>query len=96
MTHHRLLIGGASYTLPAWTDLDDLRDRLLGAVRRGADFVSLPVQASAGMRTDVVALVSAGLPVVIESVTTADDAEPVHAGAARAESFLEEDWLDTL
>jgi hypothetical protein len=92
MTHHRLLIGGASYALPARTDLDDLRARLLAAVRRGADFVSLPVQGPSGIRTDVVALVSPGLPVVIESMTSAEEAEPVHAGAARAETFLIDDW----
>lgn len=98
MIHHRVVLGSTPYTLQAGADIEALKQEIVAAIRRGGDWIRVPAYEGAKVVVDVVALVTAGLPVLFEAVTRPEDKpEEVHAGAVGPQALAPaDDWLDLL
>ncbi|WP_108250750.1 hypothetical protein [Planctomonas deserti] len=86
MSLFTLSVAGHTYYLPADTDVVQLQDRLVDAVRHGGDVVAIPTVGT----TECAVLVSPGLPVYFEERPDAP-AQPEASSWTRS-MFTAEEW----
>ncbi len=91
MSSFTLSVAGQTYYLPADTDVVQLQDRLVDAVRHGGDVVAIPTVGT----TEYVVLVSPGLPVYFEErpdLPPPPEAVPGTSSAWTRDMFTAEEW----
>lgn len=88
MSSFTLSVAGQIYYLPSDTDVVQLQDRLVDAVRHGGDVVSIPTVGT----TECAVLVSPGLPVYFEERPDSPASPDAASATWTRNMFTAEEW----